>query len=407
MSAFDYVPVKLFNMPLGVHLECKVYSRNEDGEMVLLCENPVLDQEMVTRFQRVMHPENNVYISRSYIMEFFKKGIFLGFSEEEARLINNDEKPWEKKRVSVNTAALKPTQPALTAAEQKILEQTRKFAEVVKKYEETKSEAEELVKNVSETGKVDREHGSKITKDIQFQIDTTDASLIIQTINRIRSADEYLHTHSLNVAFLNGLMGKWLKLEQKKQDELVEIGLLHDIGKLKISPEILNKPARLTPEEFEEIKKHPVLSLEMLIKSGVRNRTILEGTIQHHEKVNGTGYPYGLNSSKITDFARITSISDIYDAMVTKRVYKEPHSPFVILNEFSLEGYSELDINFVKIFIDCMIEELKGKQIIMSDESVATVILVNPRNLLYPIVEVDGKVITTNEEFYCKRMYNV
>ena len=405
-AAYDYVPVKLQDLPLGLQLDCKAYFRNQEGEMVLLCENQKMTEDLMRRFERVIYPEQNVYISRQYVKGFFEKEIFLGFDKEQAESIKNNENPWEEERKFSYIPKEPIAQPnkSIYAAP---VPKGRSYEEVIKYYEETKNQAETLMKNVSANGTVDKESSRSLVEDIKVQIDTTDASLIIQSINRIRTADEYLHTHSLNVAFLNGLMGKWMKLDQAKQDELVQIGLLHDIGKLSINPEILNKPARLTPEEFVEIKRHPVLSLEMLIKSGVRNKTILEGTIQHHEKVNGTGYPYGLTSSKISDFAKITSISDIYDAMVTKRVYKDPHSPFAILKEFSLEGYSELDINYVKIFIDCMIEELKGKQIVMSDGSIGTVILVNPRHLLYPIVEIDGKVVTTNEQLYCTRMHNV
>jgi putative nucleotidyltransferase with HDIG domain len=264
-----------------------------------------------------------------------------------------------------------------------------------------------LLDDVAKTGKVDTEQAVTITKNIQSQINTEDSSLILYAINQIRSEDEYLYTHCLNVAYLNGLVGKWLKLKPQEQSDLVEIGLFHDLGKLKISSSILNKPDKLTDDEFEEIKRHPVLSLEMLMKSGVRNKVVLEGVIQHHEKVNGTGYPKGLGIREITEFARITAISDIYDAMVTKRVYKEPCSPFVILNEFMKTGYSELDIKYINIFVNCMIDELKGKVIILNDGTEATVRLVDPRKVLYPIVEIDGEVVRTDDKLYCDRMKNV
>jgi HD-GYP domain-containing protein (c-di-GMP phosphodiesterase class II) len=123
--------------------------------------------------------------------------------------------------------------------------------------------------------------------------------------------------------------------------------------------------------------------------------------------VNGTGYPKGLDTKEICEYARITAISDVYDAMVTKRNHKDSHSPFTILHEFAQGGYSELDIKYVNTFVDCMVEELKGKEIIMSDGREAVVLLVSPRRLLYPIVEIEGKVVMTNEELYCVRMKEV
>ncbi|MCL1822775.1 MAG: HD domain-containing protein [Oscillospiraceae bacterium] len=201
-------------------------------------------------------------------------------------------------------------------------------------------------------------------------------------------------------------MAKWLKFDKIKHDELVKVGLLHDIGKLKVPPEILNKPARLTKEEFAEIKKHPYHSFDMMVKSGYKEKNVLLGILQHHEKLNGTGYPCAISSVEITEFARITSIADIYDAMVARRVYKEAHSPFEILENFSKEGYSQLDINYVKLFIDCMAEELRGKTVVLSDGSIAVVKMVNVRNLMYPMVEVGGEIITTSPELHCVSMFN-
>jgi len=388
MAGFDYVPVKIDNLPLGVYLECKMYFRKEN-EMVLLCENATLNAGVISRFKKIMSTDTNVYISRRYIMEFFDRGIHLGFTEEEA------------KRIRENADKAEPVRAP--AAVKKI----NQFATVVKKYETVKAESESFLQKITETGKIDAAQEQRISEEVENQIETTDITLLVQSINRIRSIDEYLHTHCLNVAFLNGIMGRWLKLDKKSRDNLVKIGLLHDIGKLKIPPEILNKPGKLTKEEFEVIKKHPTYSLEILLKSGIRNKVILEGVAQHHEKVNGTGYPDGLGAESICDFAKITAISDIYDAMVTRRVYKDAHSPFEILFDFSVEGYSELDVGYVMMFIDCMIEELKGKKIMLNNGSPATVVMVNPRNLRFPLVEVDGNIITTDENIYCTRMYNV
>jgi HD-GYP domain-containing protein (c-di-GMP phosphodiesterase class II) len=286
-------------------------------------------------------------------------------------------------------------------------EEEERFAEVVKRYERSNAAANDLLDSIFATGKVDKKQGDIVVKDIQTQLEKTDASSIIHAINRVRMEDKYLHTHCLNVAFLNGLMGKWLRFGPIQQNDIVETGLLHDIGKLEIDQAILDKPTRLTKEEFEEIKKHPIKSLEVLVNSGMKNQAILDGVVQHHEKVNGTGYPYGLGEKEICEYARITSISDIYDAMVAKRVYKEARSPFEILHEFGKGAYSELDIKYVRTFIDCMIEELKGKIMIMNDGREATVLLVNERKLLYPIVEVDGETIMTNDNIRVANMKEV
>jgi putative nucleotidyltransferase with HDIG domain len=423
MSPFDFVPIKLRALPLDVHLDCKVYFEKlvenpepgePDYELILLCENQTVTQELLTRLKRAIFPKSKVFITTEYVISnLFEQGHFLGFTDKEVQDIRDGKRPWEKEPGNIPPPpVVVPVAPAPVkvvpgSGIELFKDKIYKLEQVIDRYDKSKAGANEMLENAIKTGKVDKEKSEVVAKDIQSQINNEDSSLILYAINQIRSESEYLYTHCLNVAYLNGLVGKWLKLKPEQQKDLVEIGLFHDIGKLKLNQDILNKPAKLTPEEFEHIKSHPVLSLEMLMKSGVRNKTVLEGVIQHHEKVNGMGYPKGLGAKEISEFARITAISDVYDAMVTKRVYKEPCSPFVVLNEFMKTGYSELDIKYINIFVNCMIDELKGKVIIMSDGSEATIRLVNPRKVLYPIVEIDGQVITTDDSLYCTRMKNV
>ncbi|MCL1866461.1 MAG: HD domain-containing protein [Oscillospiraceae bacterium] len=432
MPSVDNVPIRLRSIPLDIYLECKVYSKKpandtdsdalttpDEEEFSLLCENQFITKALIERLKRTVFPASKVYIPRqSLITNLFDKGHMVGYSEQEAEEIRNGGNPWStSSSPSVNLSAInvKKAAPAKKPAPKpesnanffKEKFRIKRFGEVINLYNKTKDITEDMVRMVSVDGKIDRERSAEITNDVQTQVNTTDVSLIVQTINQIRTADQYLHTHCLNVAFLNGLMGRWMMYDAVRQNELVETGLFHDIGKLSLPKEILNKPGELTPEEFQEVKRHPILSSEILMKSGMRNKAVLEGVVQHHERINGTGYPNGLDLKKICEYARITAISDTYDAMVTKRFHDDAHSPFVILNEFSRSEYSEFDIRYVNIFINCMVDELQGKEIIMNDGREAVVLLVDPRRLLYPIVEIDGKVVSTDEHFYCIRMKNV
>jgi HD-GYP domain-containing protein (c-di-GMP phosphodiesterase class II) len=273
-------------------------------------------------------------------------------------------------------------------------------------YKAVKEETESLFDDVAKTERVSREAASSLANAVREQIKTFDASILIQQINGIRKTDEYLHTHSVNVSMLNGLIGKWMRLDDSSQKVLVEIGLLHDVGKLKVPPEILNKPAKLTPEEFKIVQTHPVFAREILERSGVKDERLLRGVLQHHEKGNGHGYPYGLRIRDIDEFARITAISDVYDAMVARRVYKEAHSPFEILAWFAKGCYSDLDIQFVNVFMDAMVEELKGKHVNLSDGTVAEVVYVHPSNFQYPLVRRGDEIIHTSAELSCLTMAN-
>lgn len=387
--AMDYIPVKINKLPDGLFLDCKIYIE-KDGAYAFFCENVNVTDSLVERLNNAVAPYDTIYITAHYMEEFFNRGIDLGWKPKETKAPEPE---------AVKPAA-KPPSPFAKGTSQV------DFERVKKEYTESKQKTKKLFDEISKTRKVDTVGTEEFVHEIGRQLETNNISLILQSINSMRDVDEYLHAHSLNVAFLNGLMARWLKYDKKHHDELVKAGLLHDIGKLVIPQSIINKPGRLTPEEFDVIKKHSLFSFEMLVNSGITDKAILLGIVQHHEKLNGSGYPHGIDAKEISDYARITAISDIYDAMIAKRVYKDAHSPFDILANFSKEGYSVLDINYVKIFIDCMIEELKGKQIVLSDGRIATVLMVNERNLMYPMVDVDGEVITTSPELHCVSIFN-
>jgi HD-GYP domain-containing protein (c-di-GMP phosphodiesterase class II) len=152
------------------------------------------------------------------------------------------------------------------------------------------------------------------------------------------------------------------------------------------------------------MKKHSIYSYEILGLSGETNTRILEGVLSHHEKINGTGYPSRLPLTQISQFARVTSVSDVYDAMVAKRVYKNRHSPFEILAEFALNRFSDLDISIVNIFLENLPTALIGKNVLLSDGRSAEVIYINPHDFAHPIVKLDGELLSRGPGLECVAM---
>ncbi|MEG1971883.1 MAG: HD domain-containing protein, partial [Oscillospiraceae bacterium] len=161
------------------------------------------------------------------------------------------------------------------------------------KYKMLKRDNISLLEDTKRTKLLDVAKADLISQSLDFHIKNSDTASILQCISEIRHTDEYLYTHGLNVGMLNALQGKWLKLSDDKCETLSKIGILHDVGKLKIPQKILDKPGKLTDEEFELIKKHPVFSYEILEKSGITDREVLDGVKSHHERINGSGYPDG------------------------------------------------------------------------------------------------------------------
>lgn len=273
--------------------------------------------------------------------------------------------------------------------------------EQAKKYREAKDKLDGILEATRQNGKIDVDDTVKLADAVNTSVNDVELSFIIRWISYMREADEYLCTHSVNVGILNGLMGKWMGLSGEEEKKLVLTGLLHDIGKTKISEEILNKPGSLSDREFEEIKKHPVYSWEILKASGITDENILNGARGHHEKSNGSGYPDGLGLERTGLYARITAISDIYDAMVAKRVYKEASTPFEVLDEFYRDKFSNLDIRLVDIFLNRMAGELSGREVILSDGRIGKIVYIEKTDFAHPVVQCQEEIINTNQELRC------
>ncbi|MCR4437033.1 MAG: HD domain-containing protein [Clostridiales bacterium] len=155
---------------------------------------------------------------------------------------------------------------------------------------------------------------------------------IVNCLNQMRSIEEYTYTHSVNVSLLAMLIGKWMRYDSATIKQLVQAGLLHDVEKSKISPEILNKQSNLDKKEYEEIKKHPVYGYRLIENLADMDRETCLGVLMHHEREDGSGYPAGVKGTHIHPFAKIIAVADIYDAMTSNRAYREKSPPLMCLN---------------------------------------------------------------------------
>ncbi len=167
----------------------------------------------------------------------------------------------------------------------------------------------------------------------------------------VASHDYHTASHSVNVSTIGLLFGKHLSLAP---DELKSLGtglLLHDIGKTKLSPDIMGKRGDLSDEEFLEIKRHPKAGLDILEHGNGIDELALKVVIQHHENNDGTGYPYGIGGSDIHLFGHIARIVDAYDAMTSDRPYGAAMKPFATLAEIKKENETCFNEELLKEFI--------------------------------------------------------
>jgi len=177
---------------------------------------------------------------------------------------------------------------------------------------------------------------------------------IMVNIIDIRAYDDYTYSHSLNVAVLSVVMGTMLGLNRKQLHDLTMGALLHDTGKMFIKKEILNKPARLTPEEFEEIKTHSERGYRYLCDQLEIPENARIVALQHHEQFSGKGYPAGLANTDIHLYGRICCVADVYDALTSDRPYRKSMLPSDAI-EYIMSGYST---QFDPLVVDALAKKI-------------------------------------------------
>lgn len=214
---------------------------------------------------------------------------------------------------------------------------------------------------------------------------------ILTYIQSMQGNDDSVYAHSINVALVSRAIGKWLKMGHDDLDDLTLAGLLHDIGKCNVPPEVLNKAGKLTDEEFALIKKHPLDGRKMLKQCPDMDSRYLNAALQHHERSDGSGYPRGLDDDEIDDFAAIVAIADVYDAMTAARAYRSAMSPFEVIAAFERDGLAKYRTGYILTFLKKMAEAYQNSLVLLSDGRRGRVIYTHKHHLSMPIVELPDK----------------
>jgi len=215
----------------------------------------------------------------------------------------------------------------------------------------------------------------------------------LHIINKLKNEDKYTYQHCVNVSIYSMFIGKWLKLEKSALKKLTYAALLHDIGKEKISKEILHKADKLTTEEFTVIKKHPIYGYEMIRNNTRLSIDIAMGVLQHHEKEDGSGYPLGLHSNSIHFFAKIIAVADIFDAMTSIRTYKEKQSPFRTAEQLQENSFGELDPYIVTTFVKKLADFYIGSTVLLNNGEIGQIVMKIQNSPTRPLVKCKDKYI--------------
>jgi HD-GYP domain-containing protein (c-di-GMP phosphodiesterase class II) len=169
----------------------------------------------------------------------------------------------------------------------------------------------------------DFEPVSMVVEDIMEDVQSSKAVLV--SLSAVRSFDDYTFVHSVNVCVLSILIGRGLFLNRYDIKKLATGALLHDIGKITLPPEIINKPGKLTSEEYGIVKTHPMKGYEMMAQK--TSLVSAHVALQHHERLDGTGYPRNMTADNIHEFGKVAAIADVYDALTSHRPYRVAYTP--------------------------------------------------------------------------------
>lgn len=222
--------------------------------------------------------------------------------------------------------------------------------------------------------------------------ETRNGTHIVHMLECLQDSSDVTYSHSISVAVLCNVIGHWLKYSDEDIRNLTLAGMLHDIGKTTIPSAIIDKPSRLTPAEFEIIKSHPQNGYNLLIDQHL-NSHILNATLMHHERIDGSGYPRGLKGAQIDDFAQIVAIADVYIAMINPRVYRRKNCPFDAMSVFEQEGYQMFSPRILLPFLEGMANTYVNATVALSDDSVGEIILIDSQHITRPLVKVGNSYI--------------
>lgn len=215
------------------------------------------------------------------------------------------------------------------------------------------------------------------------------------SLYHLSTEENYIYQHAIAVGIISAYIGKKLNMEKGKIIQLAIGGCLSDCGMAKVKPSILNKKGSLTAEEFDEIKKHSIYSYKMIQSISSINDLTKTGIIQHHERLDGSGYPLGDRDQKINEAARIIAVADVFHAMTSQRQYRRKQSPFKVLELLQQDSFGKYDISAIKALASGIMNFSVGSKVKLSDGQIAQVLFNEEKSPTRPLIKLDesGEII--------------
>lgn len=222
------------------------------------------------------------------------------------------------------------------------------------------------------------------SKKIQEEFNST--GTVIKTIILHGSAKNNIYRHSVNVAAISFILGKWLGLNEREINLLTYSAMLHDFGKMKLDKKILTKPTRLTFQEYEVFKTHSTIGYNFVKQIPYLDSSVSRGILMHHEKIDGSGYPLGIKGDKIHKFAKIIAIADLFDRVNSNTYSKKINGPLHALKIIQEESFGKLDHIYCSMFLNHLLNYLMGENVVLNNKHFCKIIQIRMNDLTKPLL---------------------
>ena len=272
---------------------------------------------------------------------------------------------------------------------------SEEFIRFKKEYEEEMEEFKGSVNDIITKNVIDTD--ALLEQPEKLLEENSNGIHIFDMLHNMRMYDDPTYAHCLNVALICHVFGTWIKMDEEDIKTLTLCGLLHDVGKLMVPESIISKPAKLTTEEYDIIKTHSLEGYNKLKTMDIDDH-IKNAALMHHERCDGSGYPFGLKTNRIDRFARIVSIADVYDAMTSARVYRGPLCPFQVISIFEQEGLQKYDPEYILIFLGYIVNTYMHNRVRLSNGMEGDIVLINKLDLSKPMVQCGNHYVDLSRE---------
>lgn len=225
---------------------------------------------------------------------------------------------------------------------------------------------------------------------MSFYYDNCNKNNILDILYCIQEFSDTTYVHCINVAMIGGMLAKWLSWNEEDVNKVVICGLFHDIGKLMIPDDILNKPGKLTNQEYSFMKKHSEFGFVKLKNVDLLPPEVKRTALLHHERCDGSGYPLGIKRNKIDKYSKVIAIADVYDALTANRIYREAMCPFDVISILEQEGLELYETRYILTFLQQIVKSYLNKKVELSNGMVVMVDEINPEARSKPVVVMDG-----------------